>query len=71
LAYYVSHAEAKHYQPTNITFGIMPPLGEPLARHSRGEGGPRKKDQRKEAMAQRALLMLERWMTQVATGAPA
>ena len=29
LAHYVSHAEAKHYQPTNITFGIMPPLLEP------------------------------------------
>ena len=26
LAYYVSHAEAKHYQPSNITFGIMAPL---------------------------------------------
>ena len=25
LAYYVSHADPKHYQPTNITFGIMPP----------------------------------------------
>ena len=59
LAYYVSHAEAKHYQPTNITFGIMPPLEQPLARRSRGEGGPRKKDQRKEALAQRALQALE------------
>ena len=26
--YYVSHADAAHYQPTNITFGIMPPLEE-------------------------------------------
>ncbi len=26
LAYYVSHAEAKYYQPSNITFGIMAPL---------------------------------------------
>ena len=24
LAYYVSHADPRHYQPTNITFGIMP-----------------------------------------------
>ena len=24
LAYYVSHANPRHYQPTNITFGIMP-----------------------------------------------
>ena len=71
LAYYVSHAEAKHYQPTNITFGIMPPLEQPLARRSRGEGGPRKKDARKEALAQRALQALEDWMGQVAIGAPA
>src|SRR5213078_3050540 len=26
LAYYVSHANAAHYEPSNITFGIMPPL---------------------------------------------
>src|SRR5919106_626514 len=25
LAYYVSHAEPRNYQPTNVTFGIMPP----------------------------------------------
>ena len=26
LAYYVSHANPAHYEPSNITFGIMPPL---------------------------------------------
>jgi hypothetical protein len=26
LAYYVSHANPAHYQPTNITFGIIAPL---------------------------------------------
>ena len=26
MAYYVSHANPQHYQPTNITFGIIPPL---------------------------------------------
>ncbi|MBA2353280.1 MAG: methylenetetrahydrofolate--tRNA-(uracil(54)-C(5))-methyltransferase (FADH(2)-oxidizing) TrmFO [Acidobacteria bacterium] len=51
LAHYVSHAEAKHYQPTNITFGIMPPLERP----------PRKKDQRKEAQSRRALQALAEW----------
>jgi methylenetetrahydrofolate--tRNA-(uracil-5-)-methyltransferase len=36
LGYYVSHADPKHYQPTNITFGIMPPLdAPPKARHDR------------------------------------
>ena len=28
LAFYVSHANPRHYQPTNITFGIMAPLDE-------------------------------------------
>ena len=41
LAYYVSHADPKHYQPTNITFGIIPPLdartGRP--RSAEEEGG--------------------------------
>jgi methylenetetrahydrofolate--tRNA-(uracil-5-)-methyltransferase len=36
LGYYVSHADPAHYQPSNITFGIMPPLdAPPKARHDR------------------------------------
>ena len=36
LGYYVSHADPAHYQPTNITFGIMPALeAAPKARHDR------------------------------------
>lgn len=61
LAYYVSHAEATHYQPTNITFGIMPPLAEPPARSSRRSGGPGKKALRNEALAARALQALDAW----------
>lgn len=67
LAYYVSHAEAKHYQPSNITFGIMPPLDE--AASSRADSRPRtggrrerraaKKIDRKEALASRALEALD------------
>jgi len=45
LAYYASHADPKHYQPSNITFGIMPPLDQP----------PRDKALRKQALADRAL----------------
>ena len=52
LAYYVSHADPRYYQPTNITFGIMPPL----------ELGPRKKVDRKSAQAARALRALQEWM---------
>ena len=45
LAYYVSHADPAHYEPSNITFGIMPPLERP----------PRGKMERKLAMSERAL----------------
>jgi methylenetetrahydrofolate--tRNA-(uracil-5-)-methyltransferase len=32
----VSNADPAHYQPTNITFGIIPPLdAPPKARHDR------------------------------------
>ena len=53
MAYYVSNANPKHYQPTNITFGIMPPLET--------EGGrkpPRKKADRNAALSARALAAL-------------
>ena len=29
LGYYVSHADPRHYDPSNITFGIIPPLASP------------------------------------------
>src|SRR6187401_1515643 len=32
LAYYVSHADPRNYQPTNITFGIMPPPDPPAGK---------------------------------------
>src|SRR5262245_59426577 len=54
LAYYVSHADPAHYEPSNITFGIMEPLAMP----------PRGKQARKLALSTRALADLERWMTE-------
>jgi methylenetetrahydrofolate--tRNA-(uracil-5-)-methyltransferase len=54
LAYYVANANPRHYQPTNITFGIMAPLDEP-------DGGRRKKADRKHAYGARALDALARW----------
>jgi len=52
LAYYVSHANPAHYQPSNITFGIMPPL----------EGkAPRAKKLRNQALSERALADLDTW----------
>jgi methylenetetrahydrofolate--tRNA-(uracil-5-)-methyltransferase len=56
LAHYVSHADPRHYQPTNITFGIMPPPD------AAGGRGGRKAD-RKAATAERALRVLGEWMT--------
>ncbi len=52
LAYYASHADPRHYQPSNITFGIMPPLDAP----------PRDKALRKQALADRALSDLAAWV---------
>ena len=51
LAYYVSHADPAHYEPSNITFGIMPPLERP----------PRGKLERKLALSARALGDLAAW----------
>ncbi|MBI2222619.1 MAG: methylenetetrahydrofolate--tRNA-(uracil(54)-C(5))-methyltransferase (FADH(2)-oxidizing) TrmFO [Acidobacteria bacterium] len=52
LAYYVSHADASHYQPTNITFGIVAPLAARI----------RKKVDRNLAISERALHDLAEWV---------
>ncbi len=51
LGYYVSHADARHYDPTNITFGIMAPLPAP----------PRNRQARALATSRRALDDLAAW----------
>jgi methylenetetrahydrofolate--tRNA-(uracil-5-)-methyltransferase len=58
LAYYVSHANPAHYEPSNITFGIMPALGADAlpGRQSRN------KLAKKQAIADRALADLQIWM---------
>jgi methylenetetrahydrofolate--tRNA-(uracil-5-)-methyltransferase len=55
LAFYVSHADPKHYQPTNITFGIMQPADD-------AQGRRRGKMERKLALSHRALQVLDEWM---------
>jgi methylenetetrahydrofolate--tRNA-(uracil-5-)-methyltransferase len=52
LGYYVSHADPRHYDPTNITFGIMPPLDAP----------PRARHDRQLAMSARALDAVGQWI---------
>ncbi len=56
LAYYVSHADPGHYQPTNITHGIIAPLENP----------PRDKARKKALVAERALRDLEAWHNELA-----
>jgi len=51
LGYYVSHADPAHYDPSNITFGIMPALEKP----------PKAKRDRQLAMSDRALRDLDEW----------
>ena len=51
LGYYVSHADPKHYDPSNITFGIMPPL----------DPAPKGKKDRQLALSDRALRDLDAW----------
>src|SRR5688572_28604104 len=71
LAYYVSHADPRNYQPTNITFGIMPAPDLPsldsardAVSGSRTAPGRRKlgKADRKQATSERALAALDAWM---------
>jgi methylenetetrahydrofolate--tRNA-(uracil-5-)-methyltransferase len=57
LSYYVSHADPKGYVPSNIAFGLLPPLDQP----------PRRKPDRKLAISERALADLEAWMASTET----
>jgi methylenetetrahydrofolate--tRNA-(uracil-5-)-methyltransferase len=65
LGFYVSHANPRHYEPTNITFGIMPGLTA-----ASGARVPKKKADRKLAYADRALAALDDWMAGRALSAP-
>ena len=59
LAYYASHASPEHYQPSNITFGIMAPLEAVDGRLRRDRRA------RNEAISARALGDLDRWIREV------
>src|SRR3954468_21345275 len=55
LAYYVSHANHAHYEPSNITFGIIQALDASTKK-------PRGKKERNIALSERALGDLAGWM---------
>lgn len=59
LGFYVSHANPHNYQPTNVTFGIMPPLPPPRQRRS---DEARKRHEKKLALSERALADLSAWI---------
>ena len=52
LAYYASHADPKHYVPSNISFGLIPPLDAKI----------RGKKERNTAISERALKDLDDWL---------
>ena len=58
LAYYVSHANPAHYEPSNITFGIMPALDASALPGKQSKN----KLAKKLAIAERALDALSTWM---------
>lgn len=51
LVHYITHSDAKNYQPANITFDLLPPLDPPVKDRGR----------RREAQCRLALAALERW----------
>lgn len=51
LGYYVSHAAAADYQPSNIAFGLIPVTGDE----------PRRRRDRRRAVAARALAQISAW----------
>jgi len=64
LAFYVSHADPRHYQPTNITFGIVEPIDDRTLPRRKADDGRRmsRKESRKLALSDRALADLGRWL---------
>jgi methylenetetrahydrofolate--tRNA-(uracil-5-)-methyltransferase len=52
IAHYISSAESANYQPTNIAFGLFPPLAKPI----------RDKRQKKAAFVRRALEALDAFL---------
>ncbi|MEJ2524518.1 MAG: methylenetetrahydrofolate--tRNA-(uracil(54)-C(5))-methyltransferase (FADH(2)-oxidizing) TrmFO [Desulfuromonadales bacterium] len=58
LLRYTASAAADNFQPMNITYGLFPPLAQPV----------RKRRDRRQALANRALEDLERWRHQLPEG---
>ncbi len=62
LVNYICHAEAKHFQPANITFDLLMPLDEATCRRIRD------KKQRHAMVCERALAELQGWLKACGAG---
>lgn len=60
LGRYIARSDPKHYQPTNIAFGLLPELPERV----------RDKSKKRLALAERALASLARFQVELARGLP-
>ncbi|WP_419804884.1 methylenetetrahydrofolate--tRNA-(uracil(54)-C(5))-methyltransferase (FADH(2)-oxidizing) TrmFO [Terriglobus sp.] len=56
LVHYITHADAKRFQPANITFDLLPPLEEELRRKVRD------KKERHRIQCERGLAAWQEWM---------
>jgi methylenetetrahydrofolate--tRNA-(uracil-5-)-methyltransferase len=56
LSHYITHAEAKRFQPANITFDLLPPLEEDLRKTIRD------KKERHRIQCDRALTAWDQWL---------
>jgi methylenetetrahydrofolate--tRNA-(uracil-5-)-methyltransferase len=64
LVNYICHAEAKNFQPANITFDLLEHLDDATRRRIRD------KKARHQLVCQRALAALDTWIQQVETASP-
>jgi methylenetetrahydrofolate--tRNA-(uracil-5-)-methyltransferase len=60
LTHYITHADAKRFQPANITFDLLPPLEEDLRRRIRD------KKERHRLQCTRALAAWDLWLNEAA-----
>jgi methylenetetrahydrofolate--tRNA-(uracil-5-)-methyltransferase len=63
LAHYITHADAKDFQPANITFDLLEPLEEEVRRKVRD------KRERKRIQCERALAQFDAWWAGMSAGA--
>ena len=60
LVHYITHADAKHFQPANITFDLLEPLDEQTRRKIRD------KRERHRLQCERALAAFDAWWSEQA-----